>query len=531
MDSERDPNKQTQPIAVEERVLTEVEHLSHGRLPNGEYMPGVEEAVFLNLKTAVQEAAMPYAVTTTTHEYLRTSDRKGVFLWMGRTAVQNALSGYKFHRAPEARERVGIEVDEARHAENDLRPGVMKVFISPRMSEQDADRETAKQEHLADDDAVRVSWIETDGQGNITQRKLQSLLVRDIPLEAWVAMLQDPNNVFGRAFEVEDPNSALSVMGLHRGLELPLNKLQDGPVGIVQAVLPYIEDPEIRRSVEYQLARFEGDQDKLDEQADMIARRWLQFEKDLEESLHTGWANKGIRRFIVGLQHHWSDDDLAFINGQAMGQDYLMSRELAILLENAKQNTLWTEAGVISGNEKVINQMDDAVVLQILDNHQQIYGNGFDPYQAQLLEMQNIRLIASQNVNVGGGCNGERAGNFNGNDNLSDDPRLHVLERENMQEEDSDVLKWTKGVCRIESCSSRPDMTDVGPCSVCKKCQHVYDIGGDPTYQIPPVFKVTEEILEILFAELDTYRNEAEMFDTFFADLDAYREERDLQPA
>ncbi|MGB4759560.1 MAG: hypothetical protein WBP26_05910 [Candidatus Saccharimonadales bacterium] len=41
--------------------------------------------------------------------------------------------------------------------------------------------------------------------------------------------------------------------------------------------------------------------------------------------------------------------------------------------------------------------------------------------------------------------------------------------------------KWKTGICRVESCSTRPGQTRVGPCDVCQRCQHEFDRGGDPT--------------------------------------------------
>jgi len=47
--------------------------------------------------------------------------------------------------------------------------------------------------------------------------------------------------------------------------------------------------------------------------------------------------------------------------------------------------------------------------------------------------------------------------------------------------EDKEDWTWTEGVCRVDSCDTRPGTTKVGPCSVCKDCQHIFDKGGDPT--------------------------------------------------
>jgi len=41
--------------------------------------------------------------------------------------------------------------------------------------------------------------------------------------------------------------------------------------------------------------------------------------------------------------------------------------------------------------------------------------------------------------------------------------------------------EWKQGICQVESCTTRPGKTKVGPCSVCEKCQAKFDAGVDPT--------------------------------------------------
>ena len=43
-----------------------------------------------------------------------------------------------------------------------------------------------------------------------------------------------------------------------------------------------------------------------------------------------------------------------------------------------------------------------------------------------------------------------------------------------------EIWSWGKGLCRIEECPTRPDKTDIGPCSVCRKCQKFFDDRKDP---------------------------------------------------
>lgn len=54
--------------------------------------------------------------------------------------------------------------------------------------------------------------------------------------------------------------------------------------------------------------------------------------------------------------------------------------------------------------------------------------------------------------------------------------------------------KWKKGICQVKECPSRPAKTEVGPCSVCRKCQKIFDKGEQPK----DVYKVTG-ILGLLF--------------------------------
>ncbi len=176
-----------QPLAVSERCLTEVDHLNCHRRPDGSHDEWTLGEVMKNLVTAAAEAAMPYMVTKTEHGYQKTGeiDEAGrplrSYMWLGKTAVQNAASGRRYHKHPAALARVELEVDEALDAETNLRPGTTKIVISPRMSAADATHKVAKAEHLADDDSVRISRAISDEFGNIQKREMESVLVGSLP--------------------------------------------------------------------------------------------------------------------------------------------------------------------------------------------------------------------------------------------------------------------------------------------------------------------------------------------------------------
>lgn len=65
---------------------------------------------------------------------------------------------------------------------------------------------------------------------------------------------------------------------------------------------------------------------------------------------------------------------------------------------------------------------------------------------------------------------------------------------------------WKAGICRVMSCSTRPGQTEVGPCSVCRKCQAKFDKGQDPTKvtaQPKPKSPTTIELIKPKIAELE----------------------------
>jgi hypothetical protein len=52
--------------------------------------------------------------------------------------------------------------------------------------------------------------------------------------------------------------------------------------------------------------------------------------------------------------------------------------------------------------------------------------------------------------------------------------------------EGKESWRWKKGVCQVKVCRTRPGKTEVGPCSVCRRCQAVFDNGGDPAKDAKP---------------------------------------------
>jgi hypothetical protein len=459
---------------VQNRLLSEVDLLL-ARNEAASFDPSILHDLKVNKHTAVAEIAMPYAVSKTFQPALEIIDERGrqqrMFMWLGKCAVEVAESGRRFHFSEAALRRVDIEEAEAHHSQETLHRGRAQVFISPKMSSTDAPEIIAKQEHVGEEDSIRVSYLETDAQGNTKGRRLESLLVRSVPLPAWVTMLKDSNNIFGRAFNPKNEASALSVMELFAELELPEEHVPEGPITIVRAVLPYIKDEAAKQMVAYQLERYQKDQDIYNARAEETAEEWLEFDKALAESLRTNKATYEIRRFISSFQHLWDQTGLQLIaeNDNSDGS-YSMSREFAAYLEKANRNVALNKVAIDTGNEEVMAQMDVHIAKDINAHIGQIRMMelfGLSP--PQVIEEEKAKLnrqIASQSLSLNGGCSGENETTFKKNSSSA--------------AEGKEDWKWEKGICRTKNCISRPKVTEVGPCKVCKACQEIYDKGLDP---------------------------------------------------
>lgn len=485
-------------VPVNERTLIDVDLINDNRSPDGSF-----DELFLaesrqNYYSAVIEIGMQYSIATTEHPvaYIQEEERlRRTFMSLGKTAVQAAESGFMFHVHESALARVPVEVSEARDHEENLMPGKTKVAISPRISPKDGDYEEAKAENLADQDAIRITRAKVDEQGEVVARQMESILVRDVPLNAWVALLKDPNNIFGRAVVVEDEESALAVMKTHAELEIPDDQLPGGPIDILREVYRYITDDEASRRVAMHIQNFEiRDHEDLTRKAYNIATRWQRFDIALADSLREGVATGEIQAFVYRFQDMWNEEDLDLIDERQLTDGrIIMDRRLAARIAHARQNTLLTTAGVLSRDEEVIAQMDPKIVVSVLEKEDavQIFqdaGASYDQFFA--LEYESALLIATQNVQIGGGCAGDRDGNFR-RDGDFEGLINTILEGGGSTGWNSYSSKDKKqGLCRIAACSSRPNKVELGPCSICRVCQFKFDRGDDPTRHVNTKLKL-----------------------------------------
>lgn len=495
------------PELIDYRNLSDVDNLNRHR-ENGVIPDWVKIDTRLNFVTATQEGAMPYVVSETEHEYHPTGENhedgreRNSFYWLGQTAVQHALSGQRFYHHEAGRARGRVEVNEAELDERYSRPGFSRAVISPRMSAKDGSKKVAKEERLAGEDSVRTKKIITDKEGTIIGRKIQSVLVRDIPLSAWVDMLADENNIFGKSVIVDDPESALSVLETHPDLEVPDEKLPEGVVSVIETVLPYIQEQKARESLEYQLVRFRQDQEMMHEEAEQVADRWLDFAVELADSLDQERATFEIERFIIMLQSKWDKKSLAIIREHQIEgtAHFTMSRELASMLESAKEKLLWVPAAAVTGNDGVIKQLSKAeyaVIIQGDQDRKQAVAAGLSKAEVRRIEARNDRNVAEKDVKIGAGCPGETENTFETGTRIevtaaqieNDGPAIsndageaRITEGESADAFEKRVGGFSKGQCVVEGCPTKPGEVKVGGCGVCiDRCQKMFDAGNDPS--------------------------------------------------
>lgn len=474
------------------RYLTEIDHLIEYREGPYKYSKSVLDAIKTNLFTAVQEGAMPYAVTETVQyveNYVdpQTLRQKRKFMWLGRCAVDVAESGRGYHFSDAAMRRVEVEIAEAEFSQDYLRPGFAQVFISPRMSAADAPKEIAEAEHLYDDDAIRTSQCVTDEQGSVIGRLTKSLLVRGIPLEAWTSMLLDSNNIFGKTLPIRDINSARSVMELFQQMELPESALPEGPVTILEAVLPYVFDVESHDDLEQQITEFKKNQTKFREEAMYAAGKWLSFEKELAESLVVGQATDEIRKFIITQSQTMDKQTIDLINNHHLGDtQYIMTRELAAILEKRKQNVQKVRAGVAVETKYIVSQIAPHELASMQADMKYVRAledSGVKESEIKKVEAKIDQKAAKQKVETKGGCAGKNS-NLGSSQKKQDSSNQKNSSKSETNTKDNDRNKWKKkqGLCVVKACPTRPKKVKVGPCGVCMdRCQKIFDRGGDPT--------------------------------------------------
>ncbi|MGH7158033.1 MAG: hypothetical protein ACREGD_03080 [Candidatus Saccharimonadales bacterium] len=451
------------------RLLTEVDHLN--RLRNaGKFHNDYALAQLLEqLTPAVQEAVQTYAVTTTRREKVGDD-----YIWMDQTMIQTAESGRHWYSSSQGQARGDIETDEAIDTRDNLSPGWVKVFKSPKMTAQDAPREVANQEQLVDYDSIRVASLETHN-GAVTGMKLDSLLIADVPLSAWIAMANDPNGLFEGRVQVPEADSALPVMQAHRAMYVPAGKLPFGALSVVEMVTPYITDPAARQKVEWHLAMFRATNQATERaSAENIARRWLHFEMELADSLEMESATPAIHEFITSVEGRFNAETQTMIIELSASGELVMTRELAARLEAARRATLWTSAAVLSGNEEVLAQMSPEVATQIRQNEQLIQiaqASGYQIEEIRQLEALNNTLIAGQNIPIGKNCSGKLEGVFG--DGVDDVPgALQGSESETSENEPQ------AGIIRCIKCRQYVQKADVvkQDCWECPKCNHKVDV-------------------------------------------------------
>lgn len=114
----------------------------------------------------------------------------------------------------------------------------------------------------------------------------------------------------------------------------------------------------------------------------------------------------------------------------------------------------------------------------------------FDTKSANIEYIDQSTSVAPPNVHVEMQIAGQQARSegqtFSGCGATIGDKQQSTLEELNEtgygnKTDGKESWTWKSGVCRVEACPTRPGKTEVGPCSVCRKCQAKFDAGKDPT--------------------------------------------------
>ncbi|MCA9327177.1 hypothetical protein KDA14_01480, partial [Candidatus Saccharibacteria bacterium] len=271
---------------------------------------------------------------------------------------------------------------------------------------------------------------------------------------------------------------------------------------------------------------FRGDQSFYAEQAEKKANEWSKFDVELAKSLESKAATFAISRHIISLQHEWNEEALEVIERHAEGNArYKMTRELAALLERSKRKELEGRIAVITGNEEAVAAVPEAARQEIIRQDAEIESmivRGVSAEQVQAAQMNLARRVVVQNIETGGGCSGSARNTFGktaaeqgAEGILEPDAELMrgVGENANPYEQrgkkGKSSWKWKSGVCQVRSCPTRPGATKGGPCSVCVRCQHKFDMGLDPTREIEEpkkldAAKAVANVIRPIFGEKPT---------------------------
>jgi hypothetical protein len=186
----------------------------------------------------------------------------------------------------------------------------------------------------------------------------------------------------------------------------------------VAAVLPYIQDPARRRSVEYQLARFRKDQALYARESAQAGYEWALFDLELARSLKTGVATKPLMSFIIQNAGFWNTDSRENIDAHLRRDGSCnMTTALAALLARAKQKLIGDELSVVTGNEAAIGRVSNEARERIRINREAInfaLAMGANAAEVYRMQQEQYSLLHRQSITSGGGCPGEVASAFGG---------------------------------------------------------------------------------------------------------------------
>ena len=456
-------------VAVEP-LLAESDLLMQVRTPEGEFPAEALDDIFENIITDAYETVVPNGVAKIVH-----IAKDGDFPWMGMGSVENAQNGHIFCSHDFAHQRVDVEVDEAADTLDNLRPGWAKITISPRAAGTiDATDKEAEDEQLHDRDLVRIQYLTTNQAGEVETKVTESIQVFDVPLSAWVSLVETPGALVEESVPVEPPNSALALLKTHRQLYVPLEQLPQGPVSVLEAVKPHITDPEALVSVERQLEKFEADQEDLRQKVEQASLERVKFLSELTNSRKEEKATEYIASYIDVHKEQFKGQQKVLVDFMRKADGtYKMNDQFAKICSGVNKTIVAARAGVAAENEEVFNKLNDPDLVERIHRENVFFANNNISWEQQLHMRQGSNQgIAASNLRPRGGCAADMGDIFGSEDSTK---QLEKDAKDAFGPADDEEEPYgfdEKMYCVV--CQAPPKADEAkkmcGPCGICEGC-------------------------------------------------------------
>ena len=395
--------------SVQGQLLFEADYLRANRLADGSFDKTAEDQVRQNHRTALGEAEVHSMIMTSIHQLDRET---GYFIGFGKSTVDIAREGRnridpnsEFH---DEYKRSDIELDDELDAHEQrakLQSGQVKLFVSPSPTKTEMSETTAKKLDYDGRTVVRTRAVSRDGR----TQTIKAISIFGITTEAWGKVL------LKRGVELPLNPNAKDIMKAHSQMYFEAENAD--VLELVESAADELGDEE-KEQVLMQVRAIRENQQAIQHGADYYVEEWLEHTMELANSRDNGRATKKIGEFIDSFYD--GKDSLLTVDLRALVDyhrlptgEYRMTKELGELVEVMKRNTLWIRAGTKLGNKRTLDKLDQTIAERIVLNETLLQSSS-STVDYTYLQRMNDYLVATQNVNAGGGCAGGTCDVFGG---------------------------------------------------------------------------------------------------------------------